>query len=343
MGAAGLAGAAIGRVRAGVERVDEWQQRHRFAAFPLAVARKFSDDQAGSLAALLAYYALVATFPLLLVLVTVTGIVLKHDPALHDRLLSSALVEFPVVGTQLTSGVHGLDKTGISLVVGLVGTFLGARGLAGAAQYAFNSVWNVPYVRRPGFPLNLLRQLGLLLIGGLGVLATGAVTGIVGGGGGPFGPLVRVGVGLAALLLNIGVFLLAFRLATAPEVPLRDLRWGAVLAAVCWQVLLAVGGLVVTHYLRGSNQVYGVFGTVIGLVAWFGLQAQVTLYAVEADVVRLRRLYPRSLTAPPLTRGDERAYRSYAHAQTRVDGQRVDVRFGADQASGDRSGQPPAG
>lgn len=39
--------------------------------------KKFSDDQAGSLAALIAYYGFVSIFPLLLVLVTVLGIVLE--------------------------------------------------------------------------------------------------------------------------------------------------------------------------------------------------------------------------------------------------------------------------
>jgi len=41
------------------------------------VRKKFSDDQAGNLAALIAYYGFVSIFPLLLVLVTVLGIVLE--------------------------------------------------------------------------------------------------------------------------------------------------------------------------------------------------------------------------------------------------------------------------
>ena len=46
--------------------VDELQQRHAWLAFPVAVWKKFGDDQAGNLAALIAYSALVAIFPLLL-------------------------------------------------------------------------------------------------------------------------------------------------------------------------------------------------------------------------------------------------------------------------------------
>jgi uncharacterized BrkB/YihY/UPF0761 family membrane protein len=47
-----------------------------------AVVKKFSDDQAGQLAALIAYYGFLSLFPLLLVMVTVLGFVLQGDPQL---------------------------------------------------------------------------------------------------------------------------------------------------------------------------------------------------------------------------------------------------------------------
>lgn len=67
----------MGRV---VSAVDVLQQRHRALAFPIAVWRKFSDDRAGNLAELIAYYAFLSTFPLLLVLVTLLGMVLSGSP-----------------------------------------------------------------------------------------------------------------------------------------------------------------------------------------------------------------------------------------------------------------------
>jgi len=118
-----------------------------------------------------------------------------------------------------------------------------------------------------------------------------------------------------------------FRLATARAVPTRWLVPGAVVAAVAWQALLAVGQLLVEHSLRGANQVYGTFATVIGLLAWFAIQAQVTLYAVELDVVRAHQLVPRSIVQP-LTEADERALTSYVQAQARVAGQQVTVTYG---------------
>ena len=56
-----------------LRRLDRLQQRWRPLAFPFAVVRKFGDDQAGSLAALIAYWGFFSLFPLLLVLVTLSA------------------------------------------------------------------------------------------------------------------------------------------------------------------------------------------------------------------------------------------------------------------------------
>jgi hypothetical protein len=60
-------------------------------------------------------------------------------------------------------------------------------------------------------------------------------------------------------------------------------------------VLQVVGGYVVGHQLHRANELYGIFGVVLGLLAWLFLQAEVTLYAAEADVVLARRLWPTSI------------------------------------------------
>ena len=53
-------------------------------------------------------------------------------------------------------------------------------------------------------------------------------------------------------MANIGLFMLVFRVLTASEVPTRDLRVGAVVAGVGWQVVQLLGTYFVTHVLRGS-------------------------------------------------------------------------------------------
>ena len=59
-------------------------------SFPFAVYRKFSDDQAGNLAALMAYYAFLSVFPLLMAATTVLGFALVGRPGLQQRMTQEA-------------------------------------------------------------------------------------------------------------------------------------------------------------------------------------------------------------------------------------------------------------
>ena len=315
----------MNRAGQAVRTLDRVQQRHGWLAFLVAVWKKFSDDQAGNLAALVAYYGFASLFPLLLVFVTVLDIVLRGDPALRDRVLSTTLAQFPGFHAQL-SHVHSLNATGPALVLGLILTFLGARGVAGAVQYALNTVWAIPYYRRPGFPWNMLRGLAMIIVVGLGLILTSFLAGLAAGVGHAIsGGSVPVATIAVSLVVNIAVFWLAFRLGTAREVTWREHFPAALASAVVWQILLLTGGYIVEHQLAHNTSLYGIFGIVLGLLAWLYLQAQATLYAVEGAMVHARKLWPRSLAPPPLTPQDRQAYALYAAAGERRADEHIEV------------------
>jgi membrane protein len=78
--------------------------------------------------------------------------------------------------------------------------------------------------------------------------------------------------------------------------------------------------------------VYGLFGIVLGLLAWIYLQAVVIVLAAELNVVIAERLWPRALLSPfvedvDLTRADKRSYESYATAQRYRESETVNVEF----------------
>lgn len=318
-------------IERGLRGVDSWQQRHRVPAFAFAVFKKFGDDQAGNLVALLTYFAFVSTFPLLLALTGILGLLLNGHPALQTSIRNSALSEFPIIGPQLSSQTSGsaLPHSGITLILGIVGAVLGGRGLANAVQNTLNSVWNVPKIHRPGFPFNWLRTFGLLGLLGLGAVLTAAASSMVAASHvlGVHGLPVKIVALILSTILDIALFWAAFRLATAKVIATRDLLLGAILSGVAWQILLSVAGIVINHTLRHAQAVAGLFGVVLGLLAWFGLQATVTVYALEADVVRRRHLWPRSLTQPPLTDADKRFLSDTTSVEQRRPEQDVNVTF----------------
>ena len=298
--------------------VDRLQRRHPVLAFPVAVWSKFNDDQAGNLAALISYYAFAAIFPLLLILVTVLNIVLRNNARLQQDLINSALAQYPVIGQHIRSHLGTIPGTGLPLIIGIVFLLLGARGVAGAMQNAMCVAWGIPKERRPGFPLSIAWSLALVLSIGLGFVATTFLSGLAGGVGHVLsGAGAHIATVLVSLVLNLAMFWLGFRLATFFLVRWRDLRTGAVIAAVCWQVLQVAGGYVVGHQLNRASELYGTFGIVLGLMAWLFLQSEVTLYAAEVDVVLARRLWPRSILPPAMT-GEPGAAEPEAARQSRL-------------------------
>jgi membrane protein len=73
-------------------------------------------------------------------------------------------------------------------------------------------------------------------------------------------------------------------------------------------------------------------------VAWLALQATVIVYAIEADVVRAKKLGPRTLVQPPLNEADKEYYTSALKAETRRPEQRVDVAYSSADQDAETSG-----
>ncbi len=305
-----------------VKAFDRVQQRHRALAIPMAVIKKFGDDQGGSLAALVAYYAFFSLFPLLLVMVTILGFVLQGDPHAQQTIKNSVLGQFPIVGTQIQ--VQALRGRAAPLVIGIVTSLLGGLGVTQAAQNALDRVWAVPFKHRPDFLRSRLR--GLMLLGSLGVLfilAT-AASGLVTGGLG--GPLAKIAGIVLSLALNFGLFFAAFRLLTASSVATRCLWIGVVAAAVFWEILQVLGGYYIGHVLKHTTSTYAHFGVVIALLVFLHLGAQLTLYAAEINVVLARKLWPRSLFGAAVP-ADEKTLAALAKVEERHEEEKIDVRF----------------
>jgi membrane protein len=326
-------------VQGAVRRADDVQRRKPFLAFPLAVIKKFGEDRAGQLAALIAYYGFFSLFPLLLVFVTLAAMFFKESD-IQDRLVDAALSQFPVIGEQLK--VESLPDKGVALALGIGGALW--AGLAGikAAQNAMDHVWDVPMKRQPSFLVALFRAVLMLLTLGVFVLLASFLGGVAAGT--EEAPVAIRLAGIAGtLVLNVLIFLVAYRVLTVEDVSWRDVFVGAVFAGIVWTVLQGLGGYVIGHRLESAERTYGFFAVVIGLLTWIYLGAQVTLLGAEMNVVRARRLWPRALDPDRLTPADERALRDHAKVEERREEETVQVQFGNEADGGaPHPGVPPA-
>ncbi len=288
----------------------------------MAVLKKFSDDQAGSQAALMAYWGFFSLFPLLLLFVTVLGFVLQNNAGAKHAVVNSALQEFPIIGSSIQT--HSLNGSGLALVIGVVGALVSGLGITNAAQNAFNTVYAVPHRERPNFISLRLRGLKLLVAFGVLQVISTVVSGVVSGGFG--GSALTVAGIVLSLAINVVLFFAVFRLLTDKLISTRELVPGIVIAAVGWELLQAVGGIYIGHVVKGANQTYGTFATVIGLLVWLYLGARIVVYSAEINTVLTRELWPRSIFDPP-TPADRRARAALAKIEERDEKQSVEVVF----------------
>jgi len=279
-------------LQARYDAFDRYQQRHAWLGFPLAVHRKYGEDQGRYMAATISYYGFFSLFPLLLVLVTLLGYLLAGNEDLQKRIVDSALSQFPVVGDELVQGT--LSGSGPALAVGLVVSLWAGTGVVLAAETAMDQLWGVPLARRAGFLRRRGRALLLLLVLGGGLLAAAVLSGLSTAGSN-YGAVWKIGSIVLSTLLDFALFWVGFRVLTTGDVSWRSLRGGAIAAAVAYQVLQALGGLYVSHVVKGASNVYGTFALVIGLLSWIYLATAVVLLSAEGNVVATRGLWPRSL------------------------------------------------
>lgn len=311
-----------------LDGVDRFQRKHPVLGFPIGVLYKFFDDAGGYMAALLTYYAFVCVFPLLLLIATILSVVLSNNPTLQQQILESALRQIPVVGDQLRDP-GSLSGGPAGVIVGVLVSLYGVLGVGNALQYAMNTIWAVPRNSRPNPFLTRARSLLIVPLGLLVVTSTTVLSSI--NAAADFGRATKWLVLLLTVLVNAVVVYFIYRIGVMAA-DRRNLIVGSIVAAVLIQALQIYGVAYVGRVVRNASATNGVFGFVLGLLAFIYLLSVIVVLCAEVNAVAAKRLYPRALLTPftdnvSLTEADIRQYDSQARA-TRTKGyQRIDVVF----------------
>jgi YihY family inner membrane protein len=329
-----------------VDRVDSYQRRHNWLGFPLAVIYKYFDDRGPYLSALVTYYAFVSLFPLLLLVYSALGFFLQGHAEVSQDLQQSVLSQFPVIGPKLAQNISEFRGSGVALAIGILGTLYGAMGATQAAQAGFNRIYGVPRHRQPNPIKSRLRSLGLLALLGTGVLLANGIPIILSTANGissNLGDALHIAGYLLSYVVNVALFSAAFQLLTARDLRFRQVVVGGLVAAGLWMLVVALGSSFVSHILKRTEHLYGVFAIVLAILAWFYIQSVILMLAGEINVVLEYRLWPRSLLSPftddaELTGADRRAYRLYAQVERFKSFETVTTDF---EVPGDGTGTSP--
>ena len=276
-----------------INKLDKWQQRHAWSALTFAVIKKYSEDESGRQAALLTYYGFLSLFPVLLVLTTVTSVIASKHPGLHDEVIRSTTSYFPVLGNQLANHINTLHKNGWALVVGIMFTLYGTRGVADAFRRGVQHIWQVPKSQRVTFPRTIPNSLAIIVVGGTGFIIASISTGLAAAAG--HGPAFRLLLVAVNLFILFWLFTFLLNACLPRHVPLKDTRSGALAAAIGLIILQALGGYLLKTELKRLDALYSYFAIALGLLFWIYFQARLLYYAVTLAAVRAQHLWPRGL------------------------------------------------
>ena len=308
------------------QKVDDAQKNSQPIAVAVATFKKYSEDRSSNMAAMIAFWGFFSIFPLLIVLITCLAWFLPADD--KTSVLGHVAKMLPLLEP---SSIAGLSGSWWVLAIGLLTALWAGTGVVRTAQFAFDSVWEVPFHERPGLAKQTIRSLWVLGTIGVGLVLTTLLSGfIVGSSNGVhLGPVGHVAGFVLAAALNVGIFIAAFRLLTERAEGIREVLPGALLSGVAFFILQQLSALIVSHYLQNAQATYGHFATVITILWWFYIQSIITLLGAQLNVVLKEGFYPRSLTGPPRTSADQRVHEAYAQERTYHPDQRVTTQIGS--------------
>lgn len=247
---------------------------------------RYGEDAGGYLAASITYYGFLSFFPLLLLALSVIGFALAARPELQAEVRSAVTDSFPGLQAIVGKNLDAIESSRAGAgVIGLIGLLWTGSGVVGAGRNAIREV------NREGAPKGGLAARAWLVgvtigLGAIALTAAGLAGLAVGlDAEGPLGVAVRIGGAVVAFALDLGLFLLTYRVLARAKGSWRRLVPGAVFAAVGWTVLKLLGAWYATATVERSGSIYGPFAATIGVLVILYLAARAFVYGAELNAV----------------------------------------------------------
>lgn len=263
--------------------------------------RRWNDDYAQSMGAALAYYAMFSIAPLLLIVISLTGIFFGPD-AIRGEIFSQLRGLMGDDGAlavqQLLESVSQPEKSLLATLIGAIVLTIGATTVFGELQDDLDRIWKVPVREKEAGLWRLIRNrilsFGMILGIGFLLLVSLIFNAVLAALSKWWAPIF----GEWATVASISNFIISFLMVTAmfaliyKFMPRARILWSDVIVgSLVTALLFTIGKTLIGIYLGESGVAsgYGTAGSLIALLIWVYYSAQIFLLGAEFTKIYAER------------------------------------------------------
>ncbi|MEO7741797.1 MAG: YihY/virulence factor BrkB family protein [Usitatibacter sp.] len=264
----------------------------QFAGLFRQALRGWSDDNAGSMGAALAFYALFSMAPLLLLVISLVALVVDAEVA--SRLIFDQLTE--LLGARGAEAVQAVLRAGdkreegmLAAAASLAMLVVGATSVLAELQRDLDRIWRyekpasvgwLKLIRPRLWGFSLVLAIGFLLLISLVLSAAVSVLGSLWSSVLPgAGVLLRAMELALSFGLATGLFAMIYKLLPSASIAWKDVWVGAAITSI----LFGVGKWLIGLYIAKSAVAspFGAAGTLIVVIVWIYYSAQIFFLGAE--------------------------------------------------------------
>ncbi|HEY4315040.1 MAG TPA: YihY/virulence factor BrkB family protein [Actinomycetes bacterium] len=283
---------------AGKARLRRARARRPVVDHAVQALQRHNEVAGAQVAASITYYGFLSFFPLVALTFAVVGYLSVIYPDAKDNVTAAIEAAFPgLLGTgpgqiNIDDIVNARKGAG---VIGILGLLYAGLGWVDALRTGLRRIFGterlrLPLVRKKTGDALVLVLLGAALLASVAVstLATDATQYALGHVGldGSFAASAVLKVVAVLVALGVDMMMLAILFSRLPgaDVSWHQVRSGALLGAVGFELLKLVGTFLIVR--TTSNPLYATFGVLVGLLVWINLVSRVLTYAASWAATR---------------------------------------------------------
>lgn len=302
-----------GRPRSDVEVLRRGGVIRRFCKL---LVQKLDESSIGDLGAMMAYYAILALFPMLVFVVTIAMLVLDADiirqgVAMATEAMPSSAAQMIATRVQAFVDTAGAGFAIGSAALALWGASRAVAALSGALGKMFDKAETRPWWHRQLLAIGVTSGVAVLVVLALGLLVIGPHAGHWladrFGLGDAFDTAWAVGRWVGAGLLVMVVWATLYKFLPNTRAPFRIFTPGAIVGVLLWLGISYGFGLYLNHF-NSYEATYGALGGGIIFLTWLWLSNIALLLGAAINDVLADLRQHRSAAARALATDESRVH-----------------------------------